>query len=48
MQQLQAMGYTLKEISSWGSAQAIVIDPKTGMRLGGTDRRRPEGLAAGY
>jgi gamma-glutamyltranspeptidase/glutathione hydrolase len=48
MQQLQAMGYTLKEIPSWGSAQAIVIDPKTGMRLGGTDRRRPEGLAAGY
>ncbi len=46
--QLQAMGYTLKEVSSWGSAQAIVIDPKTGMRLGGTDRRRSEGLAAGY
>jgi gamma-glutamyltranspeptidase/glutathione hydrolase len=48
IQQLQAMGYTLKEVPSWGSAQAIVIDPKTGMRLGGTDRRRPEGLAAGY
>lgn len=48
MQQLQAMGYSFKEVSSWGSAQAIVIDPKTGMRLGGTDRRRPEGLAAGY
>jgi gamma-glutamyltranspeptidase/glutathione hydrolase len=48
MARLTAMGYSLKEISSWGSAQAIVIDPKTGMRLGGTDRRRPEGLAAGY
>jgi len=48
MQQLQAMGYALKEVSSWGSAQAIVIDPKTGVRLGGTDRRRPEGLATGF
>jgi gamma-glutamyltranspeptidase/glutathione hydrolase len=48
MQRLEAMGYTLKEVSSWGSAQAIVIDPKTGMRLGGTDRRRPEGLASGF
>ncbi len=48
MQQLEAMGYTLKEVSSWGSAQSIVIDPVTGMRLGGTDRRRPEGLAAGF
>jgi gamma-glutamyltranspeptidase/glutathione hydrolase len=48
MQQLQAMGYTLKEVSSWGSAQAIVIDPKAGTRFGGTDRRRAEGLAAGF
>jgi gamma-glutamyltranspeptidase/glutathione hydrolase len=48
MERLTAMGYSFKEVSSWGSAQAIVIDPKTGMRLGGTDRRRPEGLAAGY
>ena len=48
MQQLQTMGYTLKQVSSWGSAQAIVIDPKTGTRLGGTDRRRLDGLAAGY
>ncbi|HEX5275470.1 MAG TPA: gamma-glutamyltransferase [Candidatus Rubrimentiphilum sp.] len=48
MQQLQTMGYTLKEVPSWGSAQAIVIDQKTGVRFGGTDRRRPAGLAAGY
>lgn len=46
---LQKMGYTLKEVPwGWGSPQAIVIDPKTGMRLGGTDRRAPEGLAAGF
>ena len=46
--QLKAMGYTFKEIPSWGSAQAVLIDPKTGMRFGGTDRRHPAGLAAGY
>ncbi len=48
MAQLAAMGYSFKEVTSWGSAQAIVIDPKTGVRLGGTDRRHSEGLAAGY
>lgn len=48
MSALRAMGYTFKEIPSWGSAQAVLIDPKTGMRYGGTDRRHPAGLAAGY
>lgn len=45
---LEAMGYSLKEISSWGSAQAVVVDPATHVRYGGTDRRHPAGLAAGY
>lgn len=45
---LRKMGYTFKEIDSWGSAQAVLVDPKTGMRYGGTDRRHPAGLAAGY
>ncbi len=45
---LAKMGYAFKEIPSWGSAQAIVVDPKTGVRYGGTDRRRPSGLALGY
>jgi gamma-glutamyltranspeptidase/glutathione hydrolase len=48
MDALKAMGYALKEIESWGSAQAVLVDPKTGMRYGGTDRRHPAGLAAGY
>jgi len=48
MQQLTAMGYAFKQIPSWGSAQAIVVDPKTKVLYGGTDRRRPAGLAAGY
>ncbi|MGZ3507925.1 MAG: gamma-glutamyltransferase [Vulcanimicrobiaceae bacterium] len=48
MKQLATMGYAFKEISSWGSAQAIVVDAKSGMRYGGTDRRHSAGLAAGY
>jgi len=45
---LRANGYALREIASWGSAQAIVIDPRTGAREGGSDRRRPSGAALGY
>lgn len=48
MNSLKSMGYAFDEIPSWGSAQAIVIDPKSGTRYGGTDRRHPAGLAAGY
>jgi gamma-glutamyltranspeptidase / glutathione hydrolase len=46
--ELTAMGYTLSEIPTWGSAQAIAIDPKTGTRYGGSDSRRPSGEALGY
>ncbi len=45
---LGGMGYRFKELPSWGSAQAIVVDQKTGVRYGGTDRRHAAGLAAGY
>jgi len=45
---LRAMGYALHGLSDWGSAEAIVVDPRTGVRFGGTDRRRSSGLAAGY
>lgn len=48
MRQLTTMGYAFKQIPSWGSAQAIVVDPKTKVLYGGTDRRHPAGLAAGY
>jgi gamma-glutamyltranspeptidase / glutathione hydrolase len=48
MSKLGAMGYSFKRVASWGSAQAIVIDPRSGARCGGTDRRHPAGLAAGY
>ena len=46
--QLSKMGYRLVEIPTWGSAQAVVIDPQTGIRYGGSDSRRPAGEALGY
>ncbi len=46
--QLQGMGYALKMQAKWGSAQAIVIDPRSGMLEGGSDRRTPSGSAQGY
>ncbi len=48
MASLQAMGYKLHEIASWGSAQAIVIDDLHHVLYGGSDRRHPAGLASGY
>jgi gamma-glutamyltranspeptidase / glutathione hydrolase len=45
---LRGEGYAFNEVPFWGSAQAIVVDPKTGMLEGGTDRRRPAGAALGY
>jgi gamma-glutamyltranspeptidase / glutathione hydrolase len=47
MAALRGDGYALDEISFWGSAQAIVVDP-SGALHGGTDRRRPAGAALGY
>lgn len=48
MARLREDGYTLHRIDGWGSAQAIVVDPKTGALSGGSDRRRPAGAALGY
>ncbi|MGN6313167.1 MAG: gamma-glutamyltransferase [Rhodanobacteraceae bacterium] len=45
---LEAMGYTFKFLNAMGADEAILIDPKTGLREGANDRRRPAGLAAGY
>jgi len=45
---LEAMGYTFKQVQSWGAAEAILVDPRTGTLEGANDRRRPAGLAAGY
>jgi gamma-glutamyltranspeptidase/glutathione hydrolase len=45
---LQHDGYTLREYPSWGAAEAITLDPRTGMLEGGSDARLPAGSAAGY
>ncbi|HEY2396988.1 MAG TPA: gamma-glutamyltransferase [Rudaea sp.] len=44
---LEAMGYRFKTIHAMGADEAILIDPKNGLREGANDRRRPAGLAAG-
>jgi gamma-glutamyltranspeptidase / glutathione hydrolase len=46
--ELRAMGYSLRQIPQWGSAQVVTVDPQTGWRYGGSDRRRPNGAAIGY
>lgn len=49
MSSLQADGYAFKEITPFfGSAQAVFVDPKTGVLSGGSDRRHPAGGAIGY
>lgn len=48
MSKLSAMGYAFHRFASWGSVQAIYVDPRTGMRYGGSDRRHPAGAALGY
>lgn len=45
---LRADGYALREFGSWGSAQAIVVDPRTHLLEGGSDARTPQGSASGY
>ncbi|HEY8320477.1 MAG TPA: gamma-glutamyltransferase [Candidatus Baltobacteraceae bacterium] len=46
--ELETDGYRFHRIASWGSAQAIVVDPKSGALYGGSDRRHPAGAALGY
>ncbi len=45
---LARMGYVMRPVARWGSAQAIVIDPQTGELESGSDRRTPAGSAEGY
>jgi gamma-glutamyltranspeptidase/glutathione hydrolase len=33
---------------NWSAVEAIVVDPETGLHLGGHDPRRDDGLALGY
>ena len=45
---LAARGHKLAKPRYLGDAEGIMIEEKTGMRLGATDPRRSDGLAAGY
>ncbi|MCA9512759.1 MAG: gamma-glutamyltransferase [Myxococcales bacterium] len=45
---LEARGHDVeRSASTWSAAEAIVIDPRTGIHFGGSDPRR-DGLALGY
>ncbi len=48
LRMLVAMGHELDLKRAMGSAQSIMIDPKSGYRLGASDPRRPGALTAGY
>ena len=45
---LTARGHTLAKLRYLGDAEGIMIEEKTGMRLGATDPRRSDGQAVGY
>jgi gamma-glutamyltranspeptidase/glutathione hydrolase len=46
---LQEEGHTIDDRNAyWGDAECIMIDPKTGERLGGHDERHSYGKAAGF
>jgi gamma-glutamyltranspeptidase/glutathione hydrolase len=45
---LAAKGHKLAKLHYLGDAEGIMIEEKTGVRLGATDPRRSDGLAVGY
>ena len=44
---LESLGYSFQTQDVWGAGEAVLVDPKTGVLEGGSDRRRGEGSAAG-
>ena len=47
-QSLESMGYRIKMRRAIGDDEAILVDPRTGLREGASDPRTPAGSAAGY
>ena len=45
---LEAMGYKVRLGGAQGTAHSILIDAKTGMRIGAADPRDADAGAAGY
>jgi gamma-glutamyltranspeptidase / glutathione hydrolase len=48
LETLRGMGHEVRRVSRQGSVQAIMIDPRTGHRIGAPDRRDGDAGAAGY
>ena len=52
LEALRLMGYTIKggdgDDHHWSDGECIAVDPKTGLILGGQDKRHTFGKAAGY
>jgi gamma-glutamyltranspeptidase / glutathione hydrolase len=47
-QRLWGMGYKVTPFLSWGAAESIFTDPKTGLLYGANDDRKPAGKAIAY
>jgi gamma-glutamyltranspeptidase/glutathione hydrolase len=45
---LEQMGHDITDGAAWGVAEAILVDPETGVLYGAHDSRRPAGAALGY
>jgi gamma-glutamyltranspeptidase/glutathione hydrolase len=43
---LEAKGHVVKEVDPWGDGEAVMVDPRTGLRMAGSDPRN-EGMAVG-
>jgi gamma-glutamyltranspeptidase/glutathione hydrolase len=48
VEKLSQMGYNVAPRTTWGAAEVILVDPKTGLLYGANDSRRPAGAAMGY
>ena len=47
-QGLWGMGYRVAPFLTWGAAESILTDPKTGLLYGANDSRKAAGIAAAY
>lgn len=48
VQNLWDMGYRVSPFLTWGAAESIFVDPKTGLLYGANDERKQAGDAVAY
>lgn len=48
VQDLWSMGYRVAPFLTWGAAESILVNPKTGALYGANDSRKPAGEAVAY